>query len=232
VIQWYFLITICLITFAKERRSYNMNQSTIAAQCIDAALAIILEHEAELAQLDAVAGDGDHGAGMARGFRAAVAADRSGTAGQVIAKAGMAFSDAAGGASGALVGMYLMTLGSNLQGEVTTAAQVHTALVKAQDALMKLGKAQRGDKTMLDTLLPFSEAFGSASSSRGATIPAAWASALDASRAGMESTSQMVAARGRSAVLKERSLGTQDPGATSVYYVLRAVGEVLMAECR
>lgn len=207
-----------------------MDQSTIAARCIDAALATILEHETELAKLDAVAGDGDHGAGMARGFRAAAAADRAGTAGQVIARAGMAFSDAAGGASGALVGMYLMTLGGNLQGEVTTAAQVHGALVKAKDALMKLGKAQAGDKTMLDTLIPFTEAFG-ARASEGATIPVAWAGALDAACAGMEATRDMVATRGRSAVLKERSLGTQDPGATSVYYVLRAVGEVLQREC-
>ncbi len=207
-----------------------MDQSTLAAQCIDAALAIILEKEPELAQLDSVAGDGDHGAGMARGFRAAAAADRTGTAGQVIAKAGMAFSDAAGGASGALVGMYLMTLGGGLQGDVTTAIQVHSALVKAQDALMKLGKAKLGDKTMLDTLIPFTEAFG-AQAGAGATIPAAWGGALDAGRAGMESTKDMVAARGRSAVLKERSLGTQDPGATSVYYVLRAVGEVLQREC-
>jgi dihydroxyacetone kinase len=206
------------------------NQADIAAQCIDAALAIILERESELAKLDSVAGDGDHGAGMARGFRAAAAADRTGTAGQVIAKAGMAFSDAAGGASGALVGMYLMTLGNGLQGEVTTASQVHGALVKARDALMKLGKAQLGDKTMLDTLIPFTDAFG-AQASDGATIPAAWAGALDAARAGMESTRDMVAARGRSAVLKERSLGTQDPGATSVYYVLRAVGEVLAKAC-
>lgn len=207
-----------------------MDQSSIAAQCIDAALAIILERESELAKLDSVAGDGDHGAGMARGFRAAVAADRTGTAGQVIAKAGMAFSDAAGGASGALVGMYLMTLGSGLQGEVTTAAQVHTALVKAKDALMKLGKAQLGDKTMLDTLIPFTDSFG-IQANTGATIPVAWAGAVDAARAGMESTSGMVAARGRSAVLRERSLGTQDPGATSVYYVLRAVGEVLRMSC-
>ena len=152
------------------------NQADIAAQCIDAALAIILEHEAELARLDAVAGDGDHGAGMARGFRAAAAADRTGTAGQVIAKAGMAFSDAAGGASGALVGMYLMTLGNGLQGEVATAAQVHGALVKARDALMKLGKAQLGDKTMLDTLIPFTDAFG-VGADAGATIPTSSATA-------------------------------------------------------
>jgi dihydroxyacetone kinase len=207
-----------------------MDQNTIAAQCLDAALKIILEKETELAQLDAVAGDGDHGAGMARGFRAAIGADRTGTAGQVIAKAGMAFSDAAGGASGALVGTYLMTLGMSLQGEVKTAAQMHTALVKAQEALIKLGKAQAGDKTMLDTLIPFTESFGVAAGG-GSSLADAWQTALEVARAGMESTSQMVSKRGRSAVLKERSLGTQDPGATSVYYVLREIGAVLNAAC-
>lgn len=208
-----------------------MNQADLTARCLDAALSVILEKETELAHLDSVAGDGDHGAGMARGFRAVVASGAgSSTAGEVLAKAGMAFSNAAGGSSGALVGMYLMTLGMNLSGEITQAAQLHRALLKAQEAVMKLGKSQAGDKTLLDTLVPFTTAYGEAASA-GATLTAAWLSALGAARTGMESTRDMISKRGRSAVLKERSLGTQDPGATSVYYVLQAVGDVLQSHC-
>jgi len=78
-----------------------MNQADLTARCLDAALSVILEKETELAYLDSVAGDGDHGAGMARGFRAVVASGAgSSTAGEVLAKAGMAFSNAAGGSSG------------------------------------------------------------------------------------------------------------------------------------
>ncbi len=211
------------------------SQATIATHCIEAALAAILEHEDELAHLDSVAGDGDHGAGMARGFRAAVerarTASGSGTAGAVISNAGTEFSRAAGGASGALVGMYVMMIGSNLSGDNMSSETVHHALRQGLASVASLGKAQLGDKTMLDTLIPFTRAFGEAAAA-GTPLAQAWQSALPAARMGMESTKDMIASRGRSAVLKERSLGTQDPGATSMYYVLEAVGRVLAEECK
>ncbi|MCA9909647.1 MAG: dihydroxyacetone kinase subunit L [Anaerolineae bacterium] len=210
-------------------------QATVAAHCIEVALAAILEHEDELAHLDSVAGDGDHGAGMARGFRAAAEAatneSQGGTAGAVISGAGAAFSRAAGGASGALVGMYVMMIGSNLSGDNMSAPAMHHALTKGLESVAQLGKAQLGDKTMLDTLIPFTQAFGEAAAT-GTPLAETWQSALPAARAGMESTKDMIGKRGRSAVLKERSLGTQDPGATSMYYVLEAVGRVLAAECK
>ncbi|MDZ4764811.1 MAG: dihydroxyacetone kinase subunit DhaL [Chloroflexota bacterium] len=201
----------------------------IVIACLDAALAAILAHEEELGKLDAVAGDGDHGAGMARGFRAACAANHDGTATQVLTKAGAAFSDAAGGASGALVGMFLMSAGRALTDPID-ANTVHTALNKGIDAIIKLGKATAGDKTMLDTLIPFAAAYGQAAQT-GASVRAAWETALPAAQAGMESTAQMIAKRGRAAVLKDRSLGTPDAGATSMYDVFAAVGRVLVAHC-
>ncbi|MGQ9888173.1 MAG: dihydroxyacetone kinase subunit DhaL [Aggregatilineales bacterium] len=208
------------------------NAAATAGACLDAALAIILEKESELARLDAVAGDGDHGAGMARGFRAAVAAaaDRSGTPGQVLAQAGAAFSNAAGGASGALVGMFIMTVGNNLTSPTPDARAVYNALTAGVAALARLGKAQLGDKTMLDTLMPFVEAYGAAVEA-GAGLSAAWQQALPAAAAGRDSTKDMVSKRGRSAVLKEKSLGHLDPGAASMYYVLEAVGGVLAERC-
>ena len=206
------------------------NAAATASACLDAALAIILEKESELARLDAVAGDGDHGAGMARGFRAAAAADRSGTPGQVLAQAGAAFSNAAGGASGALVGMFIMTVGSSLTSPTPDARAVYNALAAGVSALARLGKAQLGDKTMLDTLIPFVEAYGAAVEA-GAGLSAAWQQALPAAAAGRDSTKDMVSKRGRSAVLKDKSLGHLDPGAASMYYVLEAVGGVLAEQC-
>jgi dihydroxyacetone kinase len=201
----------------------------IIIACLDAGLAAILAHEDELGKLDAAAGDGDHGAGMARGLRAACAANREGSAGVILTKAGAAFGDAAGGASGALVGMFLMSIGRALS-DPADAKNVHAAINKGIDAIIKLGKAAAGDKTMLDTLIPFAAALGAAAES-GASIRAAWTAALPAAKAGMESTAQMVAKRGRAAVLKDRSLGTPDAGATSMYYLLDAAGGVLRAHC-
>ena len=207
------------------------NHSEIAAMAVDAALAIVLERESELARLDAVAGDGDHGAGMARGLRAAAEAERTGNAGAVLMQAGTAFSNAAGGASGALVGMFIMTIGAGLQGsDEVEASQLHTALENGFNAIGKLGKAQVGDKTMLDTLSPFIAAFGEAAQA-GDSVRAAWEKALPAAEGGMKSTAEMVARRGRSSVLGDKSLGTIDPGAASMYYMLTAIGQVLQDNC-
>ena len=202
---------------------------SIAGRCLDAALAVILEKEQELARLDSVAGDGDHGAGMARGFRAAAAVERIGNAGDVLASAGAAFSDAAGGASGALVGMFIMTIGNGLRDGEIDAPKLHMALTMGVNGISKLGKTQVGDKTMLDTLSPFVAAFGEAAR-QGASIQQAWQQSLAAAEAGKESTRDMIARRGRSSVLKEKSLGHLDPGAASMAYVLAAVGEVLQQE--
>jgi dihydroxyacetone kinase len=141
----------------------------------------------------------------------------------------MAFNNAAGGASGALVGMFIMSVGMAMTDPID-AAKVHAALNKGIEAMVKLGKAQVGDKTMLDTLVPFATAYGDAAE-QGLSVRAAWEKALPAAEAGMKSTADMIARRGRSSVLKEKSLGTQDPGATSIYHVLTAVGRVLAEHC-
>lgn len=184
----------------------------------------------ELGRLDARAGDGDHGAGMVRGFRAAVAAVErfEGTAGQTLIRAGTAFTNAAGGASGALVGGWLTALGEALprDDEAVDAIAVSKALENGLAAVQRLGSAQPGDKTLVDTLHPFVHTFEEAIVS-GMSLADAWAAALEAGAAGMRATTGMVAQRGRSARLGERSRGVQDPGATSICYVLRAIGAAL-----
>ncbi|MEM7126369.1 MAG: dihydroxyacetone kinase subunit DhaL [Chloroflexota bacterium] len=191
-------------------------------------LTSISEKEDELGKLDAAAGDGDHGAGMTRGLRAANEAlsnaTDDGPAGMLLMQAGSTFSDAAGGASGALYGMFIMTIGKTLGAGPFETADIHEALDAGMAAIMKLGKSKPGDKTMLDALAPFIEALSQAS---GQALAKAWTAALPAAEAGAKSTADMVAAKGRSSKLGERSLGHPDPGATSMVYILNAVGKAL-----
>ncbi len=189
------------------------------------------DHEAELGRLDAVAGDGDHGAGMVRGFTAACSATDGfeGAAPASITAAGSAFADAAGGASGALWGVFLQTIGRSLEGGALTPSRVVAAIRDGEAQLERLGKSHPGDKTLLDTLVPFLDALD-ARVCGGARLSEAWAGSLATAREATEATSRMVARRGRSAVLGERSLGTVDPGALSLLYVLEAVLPVIVKE--
>jgi dihydroxyacetone kinase len=191
------------------------------------ALATIEEMESELGRLDAAAGDGDHGAGMVRGLRAAVEAIEGfdGTARQTFRRGGVAFQNAAGGASGALVGAWLIAIGTGLPGrdEAVDSTAVALALDQALAMLQRLGQSEPGDKTMVDTLAPFCAALNDAAA-RGLGISEAWAAALPAGSAGMLSTIDMVSRRGRASRLGERSRGVQDAGATSIYHVLHAFG--------
>jgi len=207
----------------------------MSAAAVHTALVACLEtcqrHEEELGELDAVAGDGDHGSGMVRGFTAACSATAGleGPASASITAGGYAFADAAGGASGALWGVLLQTVGRNLAGETVTPSQVIDAMRSGEGQLERLGKSQPGDKTLLDTLVPFLDALG-ACVAAGMSLSAAWNAALDTAREATEATSRMIARRGRAAVLGERGLGTVDPGARSLLLVLEAVGPVI-ANC-
>jgi dihydroxyacetone kinase len=199
-----------------------------ARAALHGALAVMESVEQELGRLDAAAGDGDHGAGMVRGFRAAVGAvaEGTGTAHRTFIQAGTGFQNAAGGASGALVGGWLIALGAALPADddaVDASAMAH-AITSATDTLQHMGGAQAGDKTMLDTLLPFSKALAEAAA-EDASVAAAWTAAIPAAATGMLSTVDMISRRGRASRLGERSRGTQDAGATSMYYVLQAFGE-------
>lgn len=193
-----------------------------------ASLTTCREHEVELGQLDAVAGDGDHGSGMVRGFTAACAATAglSGSAAASITAGGDAFADAAGGASGALWGVFLQGVGRELEGIDLSPAAVTAAMRKGQARIARLGKSQPGDKTLLDTLVPFLDAL-EASVSGGKSLPDSWDDALVVARQATQATASMVARRGRAAVLGERGLGTVDSGACSLLLVLEAVVGVI-----
>ena len=126
---------------------------------------VVVEHEEELGDLDAIAGDGDHGIGMRRGVDAAAAAgEQNAAAGasveRVLTAAGEAWSERAGGTSGALWGSAVIAAGLALGNRDSYAAEDATAAVAAfSNAITELGKAEPGDKTMVDALLPFRDAF-------------------------------------------------------------------------
>ncbi len=186
---------------------------------------VIAEHEDELGKLDAVAGDGDHGAGMVRGLKAArqsVEEADAKSAADLISDAGAAFSDAAGGSSGALVGIFIITIGNKFPGEVTTSG-VHEAMHMGYERMKKLGDAEPGQKTMLDTLHPFLEAL---ESEKDKPLAEAWQNALPAAKEGMEATREMESEKGRASQVG-RGGGNLDPGAVSMNYMLQTVGEVL-----
>jgi dihydroxyacetone kinase len=215
----------------------------IAAAVLTAALDAVSEHEEELGRLDAVAADGDHGQGIVRGMRGAVAAARTSDAvadtasdvGTALLAAGTALADAAGGASGALYGVLLTETGGRLQaaGDVPVDLPALTdAVVAAQDAVTELGGAKPGDKTMVDGLAAFSSGLRAAVD-RGDGLADGFRAAADEARRAAAATADLDAVVGRAARLGgERGRGSADPGATSLAYMLVAAGDVLAARCR
>lgn len=207
--------------------------SAIVRLCLARVLATIEAREEELGRLDAAAGDGDHGAAIVRGLRAANQAASqtdAGTAGQLLAQAGSAFADAGGGASGALVGMFLATIGNTLGDGPFDIAHIHAAIRAGMQTICTLGKAKAGDKTMVDALDPFVNRLAQAADS-GHGLAAGWQLALEAAEQGVQATKSMIARRGRSSRLGERSLGHADPGATSMLFMLQAAGAVFNESC-
>jgi dihydroxyacetone kinase len=183
--------------------------------------------EDELGKLDAVAGDGDHGIGMVRGFKAAAASAQAAnhsSPSALISEAGAQFSDAAGGSSGALVGIFIITIGNKLEDDNISTENVAAALELGLSRMAKLGKATTGQKTMLDTLDPFVTALKDHSDQ---PLADAWHAALPAAEAGMNATAEMDSKKGRASKLGERSKGHKDPGAVSMYYLLETTANLL-----
>jgi len=210
----------------------DCNPHAVIRDSLALSLDVIKQKEDELGNLDAAAGDGDHGSGMVRGLLAANKAlpdtpddgKEDSPAGMLLVQAGSAFADAAGGASGALYGMFIVTIGKTLGAGPFDTTAVHAAVDAGMNAIMKLGKSKPGDKTMLDALDPFVTVLGAATDQ---PLAKAWTGALSAAEAGAYSTAEMVAAKGRSSKLGNRSRGHTDPGAMSMVYILGAVGKAL-----
>ncbi|BBY26995.1 L-erythrulose 1-kinase [Mycolicibacterium sediminis] len=189
---------------------------------------VCVENEAELGRLDAVAGDGDHGQGMTFGSRGAAraaraAVDRGAGARTTLLLAGQAWADAAGGTSGALWGAALTSAGGVFS-DTDPAGDQHVvdAISAGIDAVIRLGGAQPGDKTMVDAAVPFRDALHEAFDG---TAGPAITTAARVARAAADETADIAARLGRSRVLGEKSVGTPDPGALSFSLLMAALGE-------
>jgi len=195
------------------------------------------DQAAALTALDQAIGDGDHGTNMDRGFTAiaaqidAGAADSDGDRAMTAARlraAGRTLISTVGGAAGPLYGTALMRAGGAIAAsDGATDAEVALAgLDAAIGGIQALGKAVAGEKTMLDALLPALEA-GRAEIARGADAAGVTAAMATAAEAGSAATIPLLATKGRASYLGERSIGHQDPGATSAAVLLRALADVV-----
>jgi dihydroxyacetone kinase-like protein len=187
--------------------------------------ALIAENREYLTELDAAIGDADHGSNMDRGMKAAVAAlDQTEpvTAGALLSKVGMTLVSTVGGASGPLFGTFFLRMGTSF-GDVEnpTASQYAAALRAGLDGVVARGKAEPGDKTMYDALAPAVDELDAALAD-GSGLVAALGRASAAAAAGRDATTPMLARKGRASYLGERSVGHQDPGATTVALLLQA----------
>lgn len=196
---------------------------------------LIDENEPYLTQLDAAIGDADHGANMVRGVakvrsRLLEADAASLDAPALLRSVGMALISNVGGAAGPLFGSFFLRASKELElGDATgslTPAQVAAAFAAGVDGIRQRGKAEPGDKTMLDALLPASETMHAAVE-QGASLEATLARARYAAQIGAKETIPMEATKGRASYLGARSIGHQDPGATSAALLVSALYEAM-----
>lgn len=202
--------------------------SALVRSALAAMLAAVTEAEDMLGKLDSVAGDGDHGTGMTRGLCAAVdAVAASGGTPALLHAAGAAWSDRAGGTSGALWGVLLNAIGDGLESaSLLTGVALSEAISRATTRLQEVGKARVGDKTMVDALVPFTEALGKELSA-GVRLGNAWSKASTVATEAAEATASLRPQLGRARPLAERSLGSPDPGAVSMALCLSVVAPIL-----
>ena len=203
-----------------------------AARCVLSVVNVIAdvieENCEELGRIDAVAGDGDHGIGMARGSLGALEKaremqQRQAGAGTVLCRAADAWADKAGGTSGALWGVALTAIGTALGDQHTPdAARVALGVQQAKEGIMHFGKAQPGDKTLVDVLVPFSDCL-TRRVNAGDSLVDAWAAAAKQATQSAQDTAQLLPKMGRARPLAEKSLGTPDAGAVSLALIVNRV---------
>jgi dihydroxyacetone kinase-like protein len=187
------------------------------------------ENAAYLTELDSAIGDADHGSNMDRGFAAIVAVLDETTfesVDELMKKAGMTLVSKVGGASGPLYGTFFLRFGAALAGVEITPATVGEALEAGVGGILARGKAELGDKTMYDAWEPALDAYDDAVAG-GADLGAALTAAAEAAAKGRDSTTPLVARKGRASYLGERSVGHQDPGATSTTLLLESAARTL-----
>ncbi|MCD6552617.1 MAG: dihydroxyacetone kinase subunit L [Anaerolineae bacterium] len=197
--------------------------------CLRKMADVIHENKEYLTELDSAIGDADHGINMDRGFQSVLkklpsVEDKD--AGTILKTAGMALVSSVGGAGGPLYGTAFMQAGMAVAGKYELEAEdILAALEAALKGVVMRGKANLGDKTMVDAITPAVAAMREALRN-GAGTAEALEQATAAAEKGMKDTIPMLAKKGRASYLGERSIGHQDPGATSSYLLIRTIAEI------
>ena len=197
---------------------------------LESTAAVLAENKGYLTDLDSAIGDADHGTNMDRGFtkvmeKLPTVADKD--IGNILKTVGMTLISSVGGASGPLYGTFYMRGGMAADAkEELDGDDLVNVLQGAVDGIIQRGRAQPGDKTMVDALLPALAALKQAVAD-GQDVRAGVAAAVAAAEQGMKDTIPLQARKGRASYLGERSIGHQDPGATSSHLILNALLGVL-----
>ena len=198
--------------------------TTVAA--IRAVAATVAEHKVELTHLDRDIGDGDHGENLSRGFTAVITKLDAGapeTPTAVLKLVATTLISTVGGASGPRFGTAFLRAATSVgDAETLDGAAVAGALTAARDGVVARGKAESGDKTMVDALTPAVNA-AKAAAEGGGSVTEVLSAAADAAAEGTAATFPLQARKGRASYLGERSIGHIDPGAQSTAYLLRAL---------
>jgi phosphoenolpyruvate---glycerone phosphotransferase subunit DhaL len=188
----------------------------------------IAENREYLTKLDSAIGDADHGINMHRGMQAALAkieGHPDGDVGALLKTVGMTLVSTVGGAGGPLYGTLFLQMGTATAGKSELSVEDWQAAVEAGLAGVQMrGKAEPGDKTMVDALVPARDAL-SVAIADGASFGEALRRSAEAAEEGMKATIPLVARKGRASYLGERSAGHQDPGATSTYLLLKTAAD-------
>lgn len=189
--------------------------------------ALLTEHAAELNDLDAAIGDGDHGTNMKRGFSAVaevLGGLEDGTVDALLKKVGATLVSTVGGASGPLYGTFFLRMGTSQAGSASLDAYaLQSALQAGVDGIGQRGKAIIGQKTMIDAWVPALDAYGRAADDLGLALQAG----AKAAAQGRDDTAALVAMKGRASYLGERAVGHVDPGAASTALLWEAAAETL-----
>jgi len=184
-----------------------------------------------LSQLDAAIGDADHGINMDRGFQKVLIKTETFTdqdIGVILKNTGMTLISSVGGASGPLYGKFFMQMGMALIGKKELNLEdLCTGISKGLDGVKGIGKASVGDKTMVDVWTPVVESL-TESVNQKETLEVASAKMTIAADKGMKSTINMIARKGRASYLGERSIGHQDPGATSSCFIVNILHGIII----
>jgi dihydroxyacetone kinase-like protein len=200
----------------------------LARAWITAITKAVTDNADYLTQLDSAIGDADHGVNLRRGFTAVSAALESyeaATVGDVLVKTGSTLVSKVGGASGPLYGTAFRAMGKALPEATVDATALGKALRAGLEGVQKLGAAVPGEKTMVDAYEPAIAAFDAAVAG-GGDLHAAAEAARQAAEEGMQATTPLQARKGRASYLGPRSVGHQDPGATSTWLMFKALAEV------